>query len=71
MTNNYEDPKVGDKVKFNKVTVFWFTDIKENAKKLKKGLTYTIKSVRVYSSWICVTLEEVEGDFAYHFFKKA
>ena len=63
-------PPPGTKVEYRGVHPFWFTDIIQNAKDhLVKGKEYTLKTVDVASSWVCVTLEET-GDlkFSLHFF---
>ncbi len=59
------DCKIGDKVIFTGTTMFWFTDIIANGKKLKKGAKYTIKSKQIASSWTGITLEET-GDLEYN-----
>lgn len=67
---SYRYPKIGDKVKFVKVKPFWFIDMIENAKNLIVGREYTIKSVKINSSWICVKFKETgELEFNYSWFK--
>lgn len=54
----YENTKVGDKITFDKVGPFWFTDMLENAKQLVKGQQYTVSKINIASSWTGVRLEE-------------
>jgi len=58
-------PIPGDKLKYKDTHVFWFTDIVSNAQdNLIKGKEYTLKTINVFSSWCCITLEET-GDKEY------
>lgn len=57
-------PIPGAKLRFRGSHVFWFNDIVANADKLIKGQTYTLKTIRIYSSWCNITLEET-GEFEY------
>jgi hypothetical protein len=54
----------GDKIQFKGVGPFWFNNMVENGKKLQKFEVYTIKTVKIASSWTGITLEET-GDLEY------
>jgi hypothetical protein len=55
----------GDMVEFLGVGPLWFTNVIENGKKLPVGGQFVVKTVRAYSSWTAVTLEET-GDLIYN-----
>jgi len=58
--------KVNDKVIFNGVRPLWFTDIIDNAKNnLKADDTYTVSSLKEFSSYSIITLKET-GDLEYN-----
>jgi hypothetical protein len=65
MHNDPDFPQPGAKVTYKGTHMLWFTDIIKNAEdNLVKGNTYTLKTVDIASSWVCVTLEET-GDIKY------
>jgi hypothetical protein len=58
-------PSPGTKLRYKGVHMFWFTDIIKNAKdNLTVGKEYTLKTIRIWSSWCNITLEET-GDLEY------
>ena len=63
-------PAPGAKLLYRGTHVFWFTDIVANAEqKLRKGEIYTLKTIRIASSWARITLEETgDTEFALGFF---
>ena len=63
-------PKIGSKVTFKGLHMFWFTNIVEAANKLLEfDVEYTIKKIEPASSWCSVTLEEFpDQQFALSFF---
>ena len=67
----FENTKVGDKVLIDKISFFWFLDVIENAKKLKRNTEYTISEIIIASSWTGIKLKETD-DLIYHlpWFKK-
>lgn len=66
-------PKVGDKLKFTGVPRMYypyFTDMKTAAEtNLVLNKKYTISKVEIFSSWVSVELENVEGNYNLGFFK--
>lgn len=65
-----EWPKVGSKVTFKGTTMFWFTNIVEDANKLLElDKEYTIAKLGLNSSWCSVVLEEFpDHQFSLSFF---
>jgi hypothetical protein len=60
-----EWPLPGDILTHKGTHAFWFTDIIGNAKdNLVVGKKYRLKTIKVLSSWCCITLEET-GDKEY------
>jgi len=58
-------PRPGAKLRYRGATPFWFTDLIANAEReLRVGEIYTLKMIRLASSWTCITLEET-GDTEY------
>jgi hypothetical protein len=58
-------PQVGAKIKYNGIGTFWFNDIVNNAREnLEVGKIYTIRTIKVLSSWCSITLEET-GNIVY------
>jgi hypothetical protein len=54
-------PKPGARLRFRGVQPFWFVDVVANAEReLRIGDVYTVKTIRVYSSWAEITLEETD-----------
>lgn len=53
---------VNQKRRFIGIEHHWFTNILENAKKLKVGQIYTITSIDPASSWTACTLAETGDD---------
>lgn len=53
--------KIGDKVKFKGIQLFWFTDITENTKHLIQGNVYTISALQEFSSWTSIQLLETNN----------
>ena len=64
-------PKIGSKVTFTGVQMFWFTNIVKNANELLElNKEYTISKLELASSWCAVILEEFpDKKFALSFFK--
>ena len=56
----YAEPlRPGDKLRFCGTRPFWFADVIANAERsLRIGEVYTLKTIRAYSSWTEITLEE-------------
>lgn len=62
-------PPPGAKLTYKGTHPFWFTNMVADAeKKLVMGQVYTLKERQINSSWVKVTLEEVEGDYSLGFF---
>jgi hypothetical protein len=63
-------PKIGSKITFRGVHMFWFTNIVKDANELLEiGKEYTISKVKLASSWCGVELEEFPNHkFALSFF---
>ena len=63
-------PKIGSKVTFKGLHMFWFVDMVEAANKLLEfDKEYTIAKLSLNSSWCCVILEEFpEQKFPLSFF---
>ena len=63
-------PVPGDKLKYKGTNVFWFVDIIKNAEdSMVTGKEYTLKTIKIFSSWCCVTLEETEDkEYSLSFF---
>ena len=57
--------RAGDKVRFMGVRMFWYKDILDNGMELKLYDIFTVKSVKIASSWTAITLEET-GDLEYN-----
>jgi hypothetical protein len=64
-------PKVGAKIRYIGTHAFWFTDIIANAEReLIISEIYTLKTIELFSSWACITLEETgDHEFALGFFE--
>ena len=63
--DDYGFPSPGAKLKYKGTHIFWFLHSFENAKNnLVVGKEYTLKTIEVFSSWCCITLEET-GDTEY------
>jgi hypothetical protein len=55
-------PQVGAKVKYKGIHAFWFNDIINNAREnLEIDKIYTIRTIKVLSSWCSITLEETDN----------
>ena len=65
-----EFPKPESKLRYRGTNQFWFTDIIANAEReLRIGEIYTLKSIKLASSWACITLEETgDTEFSLGFF---
>lgn len=63
-------PRPGSKLRFKGTNSYHSTDIIANAQReLKEGDVYTLKMIRLASSWACITLEEKGNtEFALAFF---
>jgi hypothetical protein len=63
-------PKIGSKVIFKGVHMFWFQNIVKDANELLElGKEYTISKLKLNSSWCSVVLEEFpEHKFSLSFF---
>jgi hypothetical protein len=64
-------PKIGSKIKFKGVHLFWYTNIINDAdKNLEIGKEYTVHKLELASSWCGVRVEEMPGLlFALSFFE--
>jgi hypothetical protein len=56
-------PKVGQKIKFIKPTMSWFTNVNEDVKKLVPDQEYTVRKTELNSSSTYVWLEEFPNIF--------
>lgn len=63
-------PVPGAKLKYKGPHVFWFANMVRDAQNnLVVGKEYTLKTIRVWSSWCCITLEETGNlEFPLSFF---
>lgn len=63
-------PVPGDTLTYKGTTPLWFTDIIKNAQnKLVIGQKYTLKTIKVFLSWCCITLEETgNSEYSLGFF---
>ena len=63
-------PQPGAKLRYRGVKQFWFTNIIANAEReLRLGEMYTLKAIKLHSSWACITLEETgDTEFTLGFF---